>query len=139
MRRALLKMSDIRNEEQAFERHYGNYTIKLWHYLELFDLLENCQDPENFKTISSTLNIKFALMRYQKILNYILRSESITSELNSLKKKRKIKEQVLQLEKMIAVLKIFEKKINEEPDMCRQIKIKKANILNIDKCYLFKV
>ena len=131
-----MKTRNIRNEEHIFERYYSEYTIKLWHYLEFFDLLENCQDPENFKTVSSTLNIKFALVRYQKILSDISYRGLVT---DNLKKKQKIEERVLYLEKIISVLKIFEKKISENPDLCKQTKIKRTKILNIDKCYLYKV
>ncbi|EJF01960.1 hypothetical protein [Liquorilactobacillus mali] len=132
-------MSDIRSDEQVFERYYGNYTIKLWHYPEFFSLLENCQDSGNLKTISSTLNIKFALVRYRKILSDVSCLKSISSEVSRWEKKQKMEEHIFNLEKMIAVLKIFEKKIDENPNLCKQTRLKRANILNIDKCCLFKV
>ncbi|KRN27294.1 hypothetical protein IV36_GL001020 [Liquorilactobacillus mali] len=135
----VLRMSEIRSEEQVFERYYGDYTIKLWHYPEFFSLLENCQDSGNFKTISSTLNIKFALVRYQKILSDVSYLKSVSSEVSKWGKKQKMEEHIFNLEKMVAVLKIFEKKIDENPNLCKQTTLKRADVLNIDKCYLFKV
>ncbi|WP_235807209.1 hypothetical protein [Liquorilactobacillus cacaonum] len=130
-----MKISGVVNEEKVFERYYGEYTVKLWYYPEIFDLLENCQDPENFKTISSTLNIKFALARYRKILKDIPCLTSVTSDSKDSNEKREIIKKIDRLEEIISILVVFENKISKNPELHEQVKKIRNDILNIDECY----
>lgn len=99
-------------EEHVFHRYFPHYTISLHHYPELFNLIEQEPDPENPKTISSNLNIVFAIIRYQEMVKELVDLQAVSQTADAV---QKIEKEVQILRKLIDFLEKLKFMIAHDP------------------------
>ncbi|KRL00271.1 hypothetical protein [Liquorilactobacillus capillatus] len=100
-------------EEHVFNRYFSRYTITLRYYPELFNLIEKHPDIENTRTISSNMNIVFAILRYQEMTKDLVNLQAVS---NTNETDDKISEEVRELREIIDMLEHLKYTIAHDPE-----------------------
>ncbi|KRL97904.1 hypothetical protein [Liquorilactobacillus satsumensis] len=116
-------------EEHVFHRYFSLYTIGLRYYPELFNLLEQHPDPENPRTISSNMNVVFAILRYQEMTKDLVSLQAV-SQVS--KTEGNISCEVKELQKIIDTLEHLQYMIAHDPSVAKNAQVVKDKILDLD-------
>ncbi|MFT8465280.1 hypothetical protein [Liquorilactobacillus satsumensis] len=116
-------------EEHVFHRYFSLYTIGLRYYPELFNLLEQHPDPENPRTISSNMNVVFAILRYQEMTKDLVSLQAV-SQVS--KTEGNISCEVKELRKIIDTLEHLQYMIAHDPSVAKNAQVVKDKILDLD-------
>lgn len=116
-------------EEHVFNRYFPGYTIALRYYPELLNLIEKHPDIENVRTVSSNMNIVFAILRYQEMTKDLVNLQAV-SDVNETDEK--ISEEVQELREIIDVLEHLKYMIAHDPEATREIAATKDKILDLN-------
>lgn len=119
----------FKTEEHVFHRYFPRYTISLHHYPDVFHLIEQKPDPENPKTISSNLNIVFAIVRYQEMVQELVDLQAVGRSGNDAEK---IEKDVKILRKLIDRLEQLKFSIAHDPDAIKQDIELQEKVLELD-------
>ncbi|GAJ27284.1 hypothetical protein JCM15457_2259 [Liquorilactobacillus sucicola DSM 21376 = JCM 15457] len=116
-------------EEHVFNRYFAGYTIALRYYPELFNLIEKHPDIENTRTISSNMNVVFAILRYQEMTKDLVNLQAVS---NSNETDEKISQEVQELREIIDVLEHLKYTIAHDPEGTHGGTAIKDKILDLD-------
>ncbi|KRL37158.1 hypothetical protein [Liquorilactobacillus uvarum] len=116
-------------EEHVFHRYFAGYTIALRYYPELFSLIERHPDIENVRTISSNMNIVFAILRYQEMTKDLVNLQAVS---DSNETDEKISEEVQELREIIDVLEHLKYTIAHDPEATHEVAVTKDKILDLN-------
>ncbi|MFT8548751.1 hypothetical protein, partial [Liquorilactobacillus satsumensis] len=108
---------------------FSLYTIGLRYYPELFNLLEQHPDPENPRTISSNMNVVFAILRYQEMTKDLVSLQAV-SQVS--KTEGNISCEVKELRKIIDTLEHLQYMIAHDPSVAKNAQVVKDKILDLD-------
>ncbi|KRL04015.1 hypothetical protein [Liquorilactobacillus oeni] len=119
----------FKNEEHVFHRYFALYTIGLRYYPDLFNMLEKHPDPENPRTISSNINLVFAILRYQEMTKNLVSLQAVSQ---TGKNEENIITEVKELRKIIDTLEHLQYVIAHDPSITKSAKVIKDRIFDID-------
>lgn len=114
----------FKTEEQVFNRYFPLYTVALRYYPEIYALLEKHSDLENPRTISSNINIVFAIIRYQTIVKNLVSLQAV-GEVDE-----DVSQEIKELRNIIDVLDNLKYQIAHNPSSVKNAIIIKDKILD---------
>jgi hypothetical protein len=119
----------FRNEEHVFHRYFPRYTVSLRYCPELFNLIERNPDQENPRTISSNINVVFAILRYQEMVEELVNLQAVSQIPEKIEK---IRREVSELREIIDSLEHIKYIIAHDPEKVQKVLSAQEKILNLN-------
>jgi hypothetical protein len=119
----------FRCEEHVFHRYFPRYTISLRYCPELFNLIERNPDQENPRTISSNINVVFAILRYQEMVEELVNLQAVSQVPERIEK---IRREVDELREIIDSLEHIKCMIAKDPEKFQKSLSDQEKILDLN-------